>query len=89
MHSVFRYAISSRAFLTMIWTLGLLALSACNMPANNGLTQSRPDAMPFADANKRCWEQAYGTPQGGGNSQFGTAMSLYDSYTRQDRWHRT
>jgi hypothetical protein len=64
-------------------------LGACAMPANNGFNAVRNDATPFPQANERCWSQAYGGPQGGGSSQFGSAMSAYDRCMTQQGWERS
>jgi hypothetical protein len=65
-----------------------LALGACAMPANNGFSSTRPDAMPYPQANAKCWEDAYGAPSGGGSSQFGGAMARYDSCMEKAGWQR-
>ena len=67
---------------------GAAILAACTMPANNGFNQSRQDAMPFSQANERCWMQAYGGPSGGGSSQFASAMTVYDRCMAQAGWER-
>jgi hypothetical protein len=65
-----------------------LALGACAMPANNGFSPNRSDPMPYAQANARCWEDAYGAPSGGGSSQYGSAMARYDTCMGRAGWQR-
>lgn len=43
--------------------IGLLA--ACALPPNDGFTQTRADAMPYAQAHALCNERGMGTPAGG------------------------
>jgi hypothetical protein len=66
-----------------------VVLGACTMPANNGFSPTRDNAMPYPQANAQCWEQAYGAPSGGGSSQFGSAMGRYDSCMSQVGWQRS
>jgi hypothetical protein len=65
-----------------------MALGACSMPENNGFTQTRGDAQPFADAHSSCWEVAMGS-NAGGSSQFGGQMSGYDRCMGQAGWERS
>ena len=75
---------------SLLPALALAALlGACAMPANNGFSSTRQDAMPYPQANARCWEQAYGAPSGGGSSQYGAAQSRYDACMGQAGWQRS
>jgi outer membrane murein-binding lipoprotein Lpp len=42
-------------FLALL-TLGTALLAGC--AANHGMTQTRPDARPHAEAHAECWERA-------------------------------
>lgn len=66
-----------------------LALGACAMPPNNGFITTRADAMPYPQANAKCWEEGYGAPSGGGSSQYGGAMARYDSCMEKAGWQRS
>lgn len=83
MDSFFRR--SSRVSAVLALTL---ALGACTMPANNGFTQVRENARPFASAHESCWEAAMGANVGG-SSQFGGQMSGYDRCMATAGWERS
>ena len=57
------------------------------MPANNGFTQTGPDAQRFAEANAGCWESAMGY-NAGGSGQFGSQMLDYDRCMEAAGWTR-
>jgi hypothetical protein len=83
MHSFFRRSSRQSAIFALT-----LALGACTIPANNGFTQVREDARPFASAHEACWETAMGA-NAGGSSQFGGQMSGYDRCMGVAGWERS
>jgi hypothetical protein len=56
-------------------------LGAC--AANRGLTQTRPDARPYAEAHAECWVVAMDI---GGNSATYLQTRAYDSCMAQYGW---
>jgi hypothetical protein len=82
-----RYSPGTRASALLTIAFAAVALGACTMPANNGFTQARADAQPFAAANSACWETAMGAHVGG-SSQFGGQMAGYDSCMARAGWER-
>ncbi len=65
----------------LLLAAGAVALGAC--AANNGMTQTRPDARPFADANAECWEVSMNIAGFGATSPQARA---YESCMARNGW---
>jgi hypothetical protein len=60
---------------------GAALLAAC--AENRGMTQTRPDARPFAEAHSECWATAMNI---GGNSQTAAQQRAYDACMARYGW---
>jgi hypothetical protein len=67
--------------IAILLAAGAVALGAC--AANNGMTQTRPDARPFADANAECWEVSMNIAGFGATSPQARA---YESCMARNGW---
>lgn len=63
--------------------IGLLA--GCTMPPNDGFTQTRADAMPYAQAHALCHERGMGAAAGG-PGESATRLNLYLSCMAAMGW---
>ncbi len=60
---------------------GAALLGAC--AANGGMTQTRPDARPYAEAHSECWTLAMNNA---GNASTAPQLRAYDSCMARYGW---